>query len=901
MTQPVDPLLASELAAAPAPVDPNQAFLESGTGQGLTALLGAGRAATLGLSDLVVSEGANILGGEGARKDTLKALQMAKEANPGADLAGEVGGLFLNPFMTEAGAVSEAKVVARVGEGLLGKVAAGAGRGAVESALLGAQHSITEDTLGDHALNGEKMFATMGKEALLGAGIGGAVGAAGYGLGRLFGGGAEAATGAAEKGALASAEDASPALGPYRKPGPMSASSVEEVLGQPGVGKQAKTLAEATEEAVESLRKTGLTSDQSTELVQSANKVADAAATAKDATSENTVKSVRDWYMKTASAKNPDRLAALQRLYEIQTGARESTEDVLRTKSATLSKKLTSVFRDLEDTANELQFGEKTEQMRRLMKDVDVDKARDATAAMWQEAQATVHELNSLASKGGKEGSLKTVVKNLVDFADVFQKPNADAADFFMAANRMKQLLDKQTQFAAKYNLTEGEQAFKELRMSIMRQLEDESVWGAGGRAQAALNKTYSDILPRRAHLVQTVGQSIDRGKEGVQLLGGDFQKMQGLLRSLTGHETDAEIEGVKSLEAFIDGQRARIAAVEEHASLSAEQAKRIAAGKAALEDFAAEFRAAREEVSANNQLRALQLEEKDARSLGGLIGLVGDAYTKPLTTIERLAEVKTSVDRLNSTVRKAAEKVFKASAAKAEPAAAVTKETTEKEIQHVTSLAGSPERMAAAVEKMFGKLSSVAPKISTEAKATAMRALTFLAKEAPIPVGGRVIMGMSTKPVRYSDAQLAQWQAKREAAFGAADGKTAPEVILRDMQRGRLNRDALRTIEYVSPKLFAEVQQSAQEQIQRLAQEGKLDKLTLAQQASIASLLKVPPGEMWKPDFMQMMQAAKSYPAFAAANRPQPQSAPQGGTSQRAIKLDTSVFQTDAQATEGR
>jgi len=201
-------------------------------------------------------------------------------------------------------------------------------------------------------------------------------------------------------------------------------------------------------------------------------------------------------------------------------------------------------------------------------------------------------------------------------------------------------------------------------------------------------------------------------------------------------------------------------------------------------------------------------------------------------------------------------------------------------------------------VRQFIGPLSKVAPKIADEVSATALRALTFLGKEAPIPLASRVVLGMPTKDPRYSDQQIASWQAKRTAALGALDGRTAPEAILGDLSRGRLNRDAIRTIEYVSPKLFLQLQQTAQRQIQQMAVDGRLEKLTPAQQGAIASLLKVPPGKIWEPDFMLMMQAAKSYQEFAKTASAAP---PQPTTTKRPIKLDTDAFQTEAQSIEAR
>lgn len=864
------------------PSGPEGEFWNSGAGQVLTAGLGAARTASFGLSDNLLAEGANIISGESSRKEALHTLSQAKEINPYADLAGEVGGLFIGGGgITQAGEMAESAIAARAGEGLAGKLAAGGVRGFVEGGLLGAEHSLTEDTLGDHAINGEKMFATMGKEGLLGAAGGAAISGAGYGLGRALGLGVEPAVEASVEG------------------GRLSKTAIDDVAGLKGAGNSVKSSMQHAEETIEALQKTGLTSEQAAELADKTLRAADKLVPEKG-NLPGLIDKVRDAYIGEV-AGTTERAAILKRGYELQSGLREAHEDVLRNTSAELSKDFTKVARKLEDSMNDIQFTEKTDQMRKLIGTgaEQARLARDHVAGMFQQVSEKVLELDSLFAKGGSEGALKRIIKESSDLSRVFQRADADAADFMTAGNKLKQLLDRHTDFSTKFKLTEGEQAFKDLRESIKVQLEDTTAFGRGGEAQARLNSTYSELVPRRSHLAQTVGQTIDRGDGGVTLLGGDFQKFQSMMRSLTGDATDAEIEGVKSVEGYIDGMRARAAAVKDFGHLSPKQAADIAEGEKALDAFAQNFAKARTDIAANNKLRAMQLMEREAPRMGGLVGMIGDVITKPLTTMERLAEIRSSTVRLDKAIDKGLQKAFefKASATKA---TAATRQSVENEIGQFRELAGNPEALADRARKFSEPLSKVAPKIAQEAAATAMRALNFLATEAPIPLGSRAIMGMPTRKPRYSDEQVSAWQNKREAALGAADGRTAPEVIIGDLQKGRLNRDAIRTIEFVSPQLFLQLQQTAQRQISQMAADGKLDKLTLAQQASIASLLKVPPGKMWEPDFMLLMQSAKSI-APGSQSQSGPPSAPNQGTSKRAIKVDTSAFQTETQAIEAR
>jgi len=85
----------AKVAQAGPAVGSDEEFVNSGLGQGLTAILAAGRSASLGATDVLATSGAGLLGGRGAEKAVAKAFSTAKEANPYADLAGETAGIFL--------------------------------------------------------------------------------------------------------------------------------------------------------------------------------------------------------------------------------------------------------------------------------------------------------------------------------------------------------------------------------------------------------------------------------------------------------------------------------------------------------------------------------------------------------------------------------------------------------------------------------------------------------------------------------------------------------------------------------------------------------------------------------------------------------------------------------------
>lgn len=176
-------------------------------GEAAAAGLGALRGLTFGGSDILATGLAESVGGKESRKSVAEALRGYEEANPNATTAGEVGS-FLVPALGELGAASKIGKAAeaasvlqrgvfgagRAAENLAGNVlgreaeslgartlqsaARSAVGGAVEGAAFGAGNELSDAAINDHELTAEKLWASAGKGALLGAGLAGGLGAA---------------------------------------------------------------------------------------------------------------------------------------------------------------------------------------------------------------------------------------------------------------------------------------------------------------------------------------------------------------------------------------------------------------------------------------------------------------------------------------------------------------------------------------------------------------------------------------------------------------------------------------------------------------------------------------------------------------------------------------------------
>jgi hypothetical protein len=213
--------------------------------QGITALEGAARGASAGLSDVALG---GLFG-----KDYTRAARERKEVNPLTSTGFEIGGA-IAPALFTGGASAEAGLVARgagaarlaeegsalsnvaraipsnlisragsfaergaarlVGEGAesaLGRMAqraiATGAQGAVEGGLYGAGMAASEATLNDAPITAEKLLSGFGHGALFGGGAGAGLGAVGGGLSKIIGSGTvrEGAEALANKSALEAA------------------------------------------------------------------------------------------------------------------------------------------------------------------------------------------------------------------------------------------------------------------------------------------------------------------------------------------------------------------------------------------------------------------------------------------------------------------------------------------------------------------------------------------------------------------------------------------------------------------------------------------------------------------------------------------------------------------------
>jgi polyhydroxyalkanoate synthesis regulator phasin len=874
-TVPEQDLSQAVAAGARLPTETENASREGGLlGQIGTAGIGAGRTASFGFSDAALAEMANIVGGEQQRKDTLKTISLAREANPYSNMAGEFAGMFVGG-PTALGEGVEGAVAEKLGEGLAGKVAGMGLRGVAEGAWLGEQNAITEATLGDAALNGEKVWASTAKDALLGGAIGAGLGVGAHGL--------------------------SSALENIRGPrGPIAAETLDELAGAEGAGKLFKQRAETAQALVDELQqKAGMTSEQAAKVSDEVLTMSRAKANAGPLS--GALDEINFAGMAKRAGDNAEALEAMQRHYQSLTKQILDHKAALDTSALKQKSLLDRIFRTRE-TLDRLNFTERPDQFARLMgPEVNYSAARDAVARMGQEAEATVALLDSTATKGGGDVALKKIGRQLEDMRQKMAALPVDggtaeqARDAYMSAYKLKQAVGKHAGFGIEEHLrTPAQQEFTALYKKLATGLEDTEAFGRAGQANAEWNRAFSDGFRRARDFEQRFAVRIDEAN-GVPVPEASSEKIRdGLLKKM-GSEVERE-QPLKSTEEFVNWFKQRADVIERHAQVLPSDAAKIADGRAALKEFEESLARTTKEAEAIARVERMQLEEQ-GKGIGGLIGLGADLIQRPMTSIERLAALRNATRKVEQAIEGGLERFFgKKGPAVLEDLKPRAHADIAKDVGEVKTLAANPAALDTRARSLVGDMQKHAPNIASEAIATAKRAILYLAQEAPQASVSMTLIASHKPEARYSPQALRDWETKKRAAFH-------PETVVQDMQRGKLNREAIKTIEFVSPRLYAEMQSSAQDYIEKLAAKGLLDNMPRQQQAVLASLLKVPADRTWQPDFVAWMQAAKAMsaaPQGGSGGAP-PAAAPAMVTSKRAIKLNTGVWETESYAIEKR
>lgn len=296
-----------------------------------------------------------------------------------------------------------------------------------------------------------------------------------------------------------------------------------------------------------------------------------------------------------------------------------------------------------ERTIGEAAYGEaKARQMSELVPASNHGPATKQALDLWQEAKELQEGLVNDPTRGGDGQLVRKVGTYLEKFASEVgeagsKKTPDSAARVFMALDDFKRAVGKGARFGeGPFGLSPAAREYEALYEKMRVALEDENVWGKAALAQRDVNLATTRALATsktfRGGFVAPYDQAAGR-----PLFEFDPASVKGFLRNVNGAENDLK---ARSAADWATGMRARMNAVEKHYALSLEQKASFASARRSLDAFETTLKGARHEASVVEKVRTMRLEE-EGRAHGGLLGLVTDARTRPLRTIERLAHIR--------------------------------------------------------------------------------------------------------------------------------------------------------------------------------------------------------------------------------------------------------------------
>lgn len=471
-----------------------------------------------------------------------------------------------------------------------------------------------------------------------------------------------------------------------------------------------------------------------------------------------------------------------------------------------------------------------------------------------------------------------------------------DSVALFKAADDAKRFLGRHSGFGnPRGPVTESEKMFNALYQgeagnaegSLMRTLESQA-WGkAASDAQREVNATISKNIAYGQRF--RTGFVTGHGAEGgVPTTQGNSEKVSSFLGRLTKSANDNDAQAVRE---FITTRRAFLDAT--GSSYDHGGAARTAIGKerSALDRMEATFEKATKETSLINQAKRLQAEEQ-AQKIGGMLGVVTDTFSKPVTTLQRMAQIeqhtKTVLDKFSGGTKKlVGGGTTAADKAAPEPAAPkgagsgffsllldrggtvagrvaraeAGRVSFDKRAEALAGLQANPAALSARVGAALGPFSSDAPKATAAATQTAMAGLAFLAsKQPPNRSDAFTLQPQLQKSIRASDTEIAQSMRYQEALDN-------PAVILKLAHAGNLTPDHVEAVKAVYPKLYDHMRTQLFTELTTSKTE-----LPYGRRIQLGILLDLPTDQTLAPDFVSAIQATYSASEKAGVEPPPPQ-----------------------------
>jgi hypothetical protein len=812
--------------------------------------LGAARTASFGLSDVALTQGAQLLGGDEARQATARALQTFEETSPTATMAGEAAGLFAPGAAakllraTEGGslaaraaargaqalalpaegaalageaaaAAARRAVGATLGEGATGLAARlaqraipGAAQGAVEAGLFGAGQAISQSAIKDEPLTAEAIAAAAGHAALLGGSIGG-------GLGALSGIGAHAAERAAQA---------------LRRETVTAERTATEVAASREATREAER--EATESTTRTTVEEPVVGGAQPDAGEVAGNVLRGAADVAGAATGEIVQAGRAALKSTVEGVREGLANAPEALNKL------ADDQVIRSITGNYVKSSRLVER-----AEQMAPGFRKEFADWVEKNVPAKAGRPNLAATFDD-ELKLSAVQELRQEAGERigASLEAL----------------DAANTGVVPDMAKVMEHIDNEVLAKMGRTPG---MRPIAREVRAYLDEFAPYLPGKAANETerLPLSFREMHAARAFLDSEV---IRYGAVKDTARTEAFQQIRDILEKeliRAGDEAAAKA-GSEFKNAYVAAKKDyRFAATAEEAltnkvahghknnvfSITDPLWSGVGASVGGLPGAVVGGALNQLRRRAGNEIAAVTL--RNMARIEGIQGVADRVVTKLDVGIDRVIRAGEAAASAPSRTTSAARAVRRT------VVETTTKATREREYQRTVSsvrAAASDQRATAErVEQALGPVAAAAPNVSRDAVSTVLRGATFLQQKIPVAA----LRADSVSPHLDEPRASADEQAR---FLRYARAVNDPQTVVDDMAQGKLTREAAEAVRVVYPRLYQQMQTTA---LRRLAELRK--PMGYPQRVQLSILLGVPADPSLSPDALSQLQGTYGSP----------------------------------------
>lgn len=812
----------------------------------------AARTATLGASDVIATA---------TGLSTPEELRGLEAQNEELNIVGEIGGAIL-PTVLTGGAALPAGAVARGASGVAARltekaVAREVLAGGIESGLQGLGQAVSEATLEKQPLTAQKVVAAIGVNALLGAGIGGAFGAAHSVLGR--GGAREAAEEAVEGAA-------------ERAAAPAGSGGLEGIADS--AGRIAKPVKEAVEKNPGALKRMFEAMDL--EFPDADNLVLKGL----DARKGQRAKLEARGLLKEA----PAALRADPRFAKVR-----NLEDASGLISTKLDEAGTAYKESLAalDAARTAEEGvDLFEVASRIEKEV-LEPLRKGPAA----AQSTANSVEA-------------------EIQDLLQKSQGGRVSLAQA-EEIKRSFDPFAKFNSASTPAEVSkaQAFRDIREQIKKAVEEQAdaitarAGGDGSAAWKAAKHEYSKmaalseiaedrLAAKGANRVFSLTDNIGGFAAGA--LGGGLTPpgvAMGLgvaLLNKWGRENlpfilargMAKYDGSPVVRKAAQALKQKIESAAGAATASAERATSGAAGAstASSELVSALRRVAvvgARELWAVHEAGSADPSYRQAAEAGGLARYSAEADMEGERRGHTLSRLDEAAQRYETRADSAVAGLLAGTRPGLRP---LTRETALKQAEEAIALAREPEALVGRIADNLANVGVDAPGITADLQQTAQKAAAFLAQKAPRPPKGPLgdipALKQAWKP---TDTEVERWSAYLQAVED-------PASVLEEAAGGRMVPEHVEALSAVYPELLQDVRGRVVDALAR-----HTGSVSYGQRVALSQVLGMPLDDSLQPSTVAALQALhQQQPA-------KPQGKPSGSSAKTAARLRGELSPADS------